>query len=210
MDIFQKTTKIDFANNNIAWHSHSIGCSDREKLHGHKGAVIWFTGLSGSGKSSIAGALEQELYRIGVSTYLIDGDNIRHGISCDLGFSDADRIKNIRRISQMVKIMQDAGLLVLTALISPYRHERQLVRHIIPEGRFIEVFVDTPLAVCEQRDPKGIYKKARLGEIKYFTGISSIYEMPEEPEIHLNGQELLIDLVAKILELLRHKDIIKS
>ncbi|MEG1653014.1 MAG: adenylyl-sulfate kinase, partial [Hafnia sp.] len=181
MNLLQQATESNSANPDIVWHEHAVRREDREKLHGHQGAVLWFTGLSGSGKSSIAGALEQALHQIGVSTYLLDGDNVRHGLSRDLGFSDGDRVENIRRVGEVAKLMQDAGLIVLSAFISPHRHERQLVRELLPEGRFIEVFVDTPLAVCEQRDPKGLYKKARAGEIKNFTGISSAYEAPEQP-----------------------------
>jgi adenylylsulfate kinase len=210
INLFQQATESNAANPDIVWHEHAVRREDREKLHAHQGAVLWFTGLSGSGKSSIAGALEQALHQIGVSTYLLDGDNVRHGLSRDLGFSDRDRVENIRRVGEVAKLMQDAGLIVLTAFISPHRHERQLVRELLPEGRFIEVFVDTPLAVCEQRDPKGLYKKARAGEIKNFTGISSVYEAPEQPEVHLNGEQLVTNLVAQMLDVLRHNAIIKS
>ena len=209
INLLQPATESNASHPDIVWHEHSVNRESREKLHGHQGAVIWFTGLSGSGKSSIAGALEQALHQLGVSTYLLDGDNVRHGLSRDLDFSDDDRIENIRRVGEVAKLMQDAGLLVLTAFISPHRHERQMVRELLPEGRFIEVFVDTPLAVCEQRDPKGLYKKARAGEIKNFTGISSVYEQPEQPEIHLNGEQLVTNLVAQMLDVLRHHAIIK-
>ncbi|WP_227740626.1 adenylyl-sulfate kinase [Hafnia alvei] len=209
INLLQPATESNASNPDIVWHEHAVNRESREKLHGHQGAVIWFTGLSGSGKSSIAGALEQALHQLGVSTYLLDGDNVRHGLSRDLDFSDDDRIENIRRVGEVAKLMQDAGLLVLTAFISPHRHERQMVRELLPEGRFIEVFVDTPLAVCEQRDPKGLYKKARAGEIKNFTGISSVYEPPVQPEIHLNGEQLVTNLVAQMLDVLRHHAIIK-
>lgn len=195
---------------NVVWHDHKVTRKDREALHGHKGAVVWFTGLSGSGKSTIAGALEEELHRLGVSTWLLDGDNVRHGLCSDLGFSDDDRKENIRRVGEVAKLMVDAGLVVLTAFISPHRAERQMVRERIGEGRFIEVFVDTPPAICEARDPKGLYKKARAGELRNFTGIDSVYEAPESAEIHLNGEQLVTNLVQQLLDLLRQNDIIRS
>lgn len=195
---------------NVVWHDHKVTRKDREALHGHKGAVVWFTGLSGSGKSTIAGALEEELHRLGVSTWLLDGDNVRHGLCSDLGFSDDDRKENIRRVGEVAKLMVDAGLVVLTAFISPHRAERQMVRERIGEGRFIEVFVDTPLAICEARDPKGLYKKARAGELRNFTGIDSVYESPERAEIHLDGEQLVTNLVHQLLDLLQQSDIIRS
>ena len=145
-----------------------------------------------------------------MSTYLLDGDNVRHGLCSDLGFSDDDRKENIRRVGEVAKLMVDAGLVVLTAFIAPHRAERQMVRDQLGEGRFIEVFVDTPLAVCEARDPKGLYKKARAGELRNFTGIDAVYEAPETPEIHLDGQQLVTNLMAQLLDLLRREDIIKS
>ncbi len=145
---------------NVVWHAHPVTAAQREQLHGHRGAVLWFTGLSGSGKSTVAGALEEALHQLGVSTYLLDGDNVRHGLCSDLGFSNDDRKENIRRVGEVAKLMVDAGLVVLTAFISPHRAERQMVREQLGAGRFIEVFVDTPLEVCEARDPKGLYKKA--------------------------------------------------
>jgi len=195
---------------NVVWHDHPVTREARERQHGHQGAVLWFTGLSGSGKSTVAGALEQALHPLGVSTYLLDGDNVRHGLCRDLGFSDADRKENIRRVGEVAKLMVDAGLVVLTAFISPHRAERQMVRDMLPEGRFIEIFVDTPLAVCEARDPKGLYKKARAGELRNFTGIDSVYEAPEQPEIHLAGEQLVTKLTGQLLDLLRHRDIIES
>ena len=148
---------------NVVWHAHPVTQQQREQHHGHRGVVLWFTGLSGSGKSTVAGALEEALHERGVSTYLLDGDNVRHGLCSDLGFSDEDRKENIRRVGEVARLMVDAGLVVLTAFISPHRAERQMVRERLGEGRFIEVFVDTPLAICEARDPKGLYKKARAG-----------------------------------------------
>ncbi|WP_241506150.1 adenylyl-sulfate kinase [Chimaeribacter arupi] len=193
---------------NIVWHTHAIARADREALHRHQGAVLWFTGLSGSGKSTVAGALEQALHAHGVSTYLLDGDNVRHGLCRDLGFSDDDRRENIRRVGEVAKLMVDAGLVVLTAFISPHRAERQMVRELLGD-RFIEVFVDTPLELCEARDPKGLYKKARAGELKNFTGIDSVYEAPEAPDIHLKGEQLVTNLVEQMLDVLRRRVIIE-
>ncbi|EKY3244544.1 adenylyl-sulfate kinase [Cronobacter dublinensis] len=195
---------------NVVWHAHPVTAAQREQLHGHRGAVLWFTGFSGSGKSTVAGALEEALHQLGVSTYLLDGDNVRHGLCSDLGFSDDDRKENIRRVGEVAKLMVDAGLVVLTAFISPHRAERQMVREQLGAGRFIEVFVDTPLEVCEARDPKGLYKKARAGELRNFTGIDAVYEAPQTPEIHLDGQQLVTNLIAQLLDLLRREDIIKS
>ncbi|WP_226571407.1 adenylyl-sulfate kinase [Mangrovibacter yixingensis] len=195
---------------NVVWHSHVVTREQREQHHGHRGVVLWFTGLSGSGKSTVAGALEVALSQLGVNTYLLDGDNVRHGLCSDLGFSDADRKENIRRVGEVARLMVDAGLVVLTAFISPHRSERAMVRERLGEGRFIEVFVDTPLEVCETRDPKGLYKKARAGELRNFTGIDGVYEPPETPEIHLDGQQLVTNLTAQLLDLLRREDIIKS
>ncbi|QKJ88429.1 Adenylyl-sulfate kinase [Paramixta manurensis] len=193
---------------NVIWHPHAINRDDRERQHGHRGVVLWFTGLSGSGKSTVAGALEQALHQQGVNTYLLDGDNVRHGLCRDLGFSDADRKENIRRVGEVAKLMVDAGLVVLTAFISPHRAERQMVREMLGEGRFIEVFVDTPLDICEARDPKGLYKKARAGELANFTGIDAVYEAPTRPEIHLDGEQFVTKLTVQLLDLLRGRDII--
>ncbi|WP_215845762.1 MULTISPECIES: adenylyl-sulfate kinase [Pantoea] len=195
---------------NVVWHDHPVTRESREQQHGHQGVVLWFTGLSGSGKSTVAGALEQALHRIGVSTYLLDGDNVRHGLCRDLGFSDDDRKENIRRVGEVAKLMVDAGLVVLTAFISPHRAERKMVRDLLDKGQFVEVFVDTPLSVCESRDPKGLYKKARAGELRNFTGIDSVYEAPEQPEIQLDGEQLVTKLAAQLLDLLRDRDIIRS
>ncbi|WP_315316556.1 adenylyl-sulfate kinase [Pantoea vagans] len=195
---------------NVVWHDHPVTRASREQQHGHQSVVLWFTGLSGSGKSTVAGALEQALHRIGVSTYLLDGDNVRHGLCHDLGFSDDDRKENIRRVGEVAKLMVDAGLVVLTAFISPHRAERQMVRDLLEPGQFIEVFVDTPLAVCEARDPKGLYRKARAGELRNFTGIDSVYEAPDSPEIQLDGEQLVTKLAAQLLDLLRDRDIIRS
>ncbi len=195
--------------NNLVWHQHAVTRSDRESINGHKGALLWFTGLSGSGKSTVAGALETALHARRISTYLLDGDNLRYGLSRDLGFSDDDRIEHIRRVSEVSKMMVDAGLIVLTACISPYRDERQKIRKMFDFKSFIEVFIDTPLEICEARDPKGLYKKSRAGEIKNFTGIDAVFEKPHHPDIHLNGQELLNNLITKLLYALRDKTIIE-
>lgn len=194
----------------IVWHDHPVVPSMREQLHGHRGAVVWFTGLSGSGKSTLAGALEQHLHRLGVSTFLLDGDNVRHGLCRDLSFSDQDRRENIRRVGEVAKLMADAGLLVLTAFISPHRSERQLVRELLGPERFIEIFVDTPIAVCEARDPKGLYRKARAGEIKDFTGIDSVYQAPEQLALRLDGEQLVTKLTQQIIDLLRDNAIIAN
>jgi len=168
---------------NVHRQALSITLDDRERLNGHSGKVIWFTGLSGSGKSTIANALEKELHAQGKRTYILDGDNVRQGLNKDLGFTDADRIENIRRVAEVAKLMMDAGLIVMTAFISPFRAERDMARQLIGQDNFIEVFVDTPLEVCEQRDPKGLYKKARAGQLPNLTGIGSPYEPPMRPEI---------------------------
>ncbi|PSW07751.1 adenylyl-sulfate kinase [Photobacterium rosenbergii] len=199
------TSAISTANNdNIVWHTHKIDKAYRAKQKNQQSSVLWFTGLSGAGKSTIAGALEQRLAELGYHTYLLDGDNVRHGLCQDLGFSTEDRRENIRRIGEVAKIMADAGLIVLSAFISPHRHERQLVRDMLPSGEFLEVFVDTPLDECERRDPKGLYKKARAGEIKQFTGIDSEYEQPLNAEIHLaaghHSVQQLVDLCVDALK----------
>ncbi|RCX09379.1 sulfate adenylyltransferase subunit CysN [Extensimonas vulgaris] len=184
---------------NVHRQALSITREDRERLNGHKGKVIWFTGLSGSGKSTIANALEKELHAQGKRTYILDGDNVRQGLNKDLGFTDADRVENIRRVAEVAKLMMDAGLIVMTAFISPFRAERQMARELIGEDNFIEVFVDTPLEVCEQRDPKGLYKKARSGQLPNMTGINSPYEPPTAAALTINtGVVDAKDAVAKI------------
>ena len=174
---------------NIVWHNQSITKEKRLTLLNQKPCILWFTGLSGSGKSTIANAVELELFKRGRKTYLLDGDNVRHGLNKDLGFSEQDRIENIRRIGEVAKLFVDSGLIVLTAFISPFKSDRQIARSLVKYDEFIEVFIDTPLEVCEQRDPKGLYKKARDGAIKNFTGISSPYEAPEDPQIHIKTDE---------------------
>lgn len=197
-------------NENVVWHPHSVTRQDREALHKHQSAVLWFTGLSGSGKSTLAGALEQVLHQRCVSTYLLDGDNIRHNLCRDLSFSNDDRRENIRRVGEMAQLLVDAGLIVLTAFISPHRAERQMVRDMLPLGRFIEVFVDTPLEICKTRDPKGLYKKARAGKLHNFTGIDAVYEAPQQPDLHLDGEQLVTNLICRLLDFLSERIIIGS
>jgi len=178
----KKVTKIVEVATNLTWHEQKVSQHDREKLHGHKGVTIWFTGLSGSGKSTLANAVAHTLHYRGVSTMVIDGDNVRHGLTKDLGFTQDDRVENIRRVSEMAKLFTLAGVINLTAFISPYKKDRQIARRLQPET-FIEVFCSANLSVCEQRDPKGIYQKVREGKIKNFTGVDAPYEMPQSPEI---------------------------
>ncbi|GAA0546002.1 adenylyl-sulfate kinase [Rheinheimera aquimaris] len=195
--------------NDIKWQQHTTDAAQREALFGHKSAVIWFTGLSGSGKSTVANALEQALVEQGKHTYLLDGDNVRHGLCADLGFSAEDRTENLRRVGAVAGLMVDAGLLVLSAFISPYRNQRELVKSFIPADRFIEIHISTPLEVCEQRDVKGLYKKARAGEISNFTGISDPYEAPEHADLVLDTSVTsLEDSVKQLLQLLTLKGII--
>ncbi len=194
---------------NIVWHEHRVKREDREKLLSQKGAILWFTGLPSSGKSTIANEVSWKLFEMGKLSYVLDGDNIRHGLNCNLGFSPEDRQENIRRIGEVAKLFMDAGFIVLTAFISPYRRDRDRIRQNVPDGRFVEVFVKTPLEVCEERDPKGLYKKARKGEIKEFTGISAPYEEPENPEIVLETDKMSIEECAqKVVDYLKRKEII--
>lgn len=189
---------------NIIWHEQHVSKKERKKIFKQKSCILWFTGLSGSGKSTIANAVEVELFKRKYTTYLLDGDNIRHGLNKDLDFSEMDRIENIRRIGEVSKLFIDAGLIVVTAFISPFQADRKIARDLVDSDEFIEVFIDTPLAVCEQRDPKGLYKKVRNGTIKNFTGIDSPYEMPQNPEIHIKTSELSIEestmVIVKYLE----------
>ena len=168
---------------NIVWHKGAVTRADREQLNGHRGCIVWLTGLSGSGKSTIAVELEKRLWDRGVRAYILDGDNIRHGLNKNLGFSPADRTENIRRIGEVAKLFTEAGMVAITAFISPYRADRDQVRALVAAGDFVEVLVDCPLEVCEQRDVKGLYQKARAGQIPEFTGISAPYEPPLEPEL---------------------------
>ncbi len=190
----------------LVWHDHHVSKAERAQIKQQKPCILWFTGLSGSGKSTIANAVEAALFEQKKHTYLLDGDNIRMGLNKGLTFSDEDRIENIRRIGEVSKLFVDAGLIVLTAFISPFRQDREMVRQLVDKGAFIEVFVDTPLEVCEQRDPKGLYQKARKGEIPNFTGIDSPYEAPEFPEIHIRNDRLPIEeAAAQVLNYLEKK-----
>lgn len=181
----------------VVWHNSTVTHDDRIKQKNQKPVVLWFTGLSGSGKSTVANAVESKLLSLGKHSYLLDGDNVRHGLNKDLGFCDTDRIENIRRIGEVAKLFVDAGSIVLTAFISPFIADRAQVRELLADGQFLEVFIDTPLAVCEQRDPKGLYKKARAGEIKHFTGIDSEYQAPINADIHVATANYSIEECAE-------------
>ncbi|KFF57406.1 adenylylsulfate kinase [Bacillus subtilis] len=186
-------------NPNIIWHPAAISKSDRQSLNGHKSCVLWFTGLSGSGKSVLANAVDEKLYRRGIQSYVLDGDNIRHGLNKDLGFRTGDRIENIRRIGEVAKLFVDSGQMILTAFISPFREDRDMVRALFPKDEFFEIYVKCPLHVCEQRDPKGLYKKARNGEIKHFTGIDSPYEAPISPDFIIESDQISISDGADLI-----------
>ena len=193
---------------NVVWHHATVGRGDRESLNGHKGAILWFTGLSGAGKSTLAHEVEAALFKQGCQTIVLDGDNVRHGLCCDLGFTDEDRKENIRRIGEVAKLFADAGVIVLTAFISPFLEDRRRVRNLAPED-FIEIHCDCDTGICEKRDVKGLYKKALAGEIKDFTGISSPDEPPVHPEIKVNtGADTLGECVSKIVAHLKWINII--
>jgi adenylylsulfate kinase len=195
---------------NTVWHNATVTREKREALNGHQSALIWFTGLSGSGKSTLAHTVEERLYQLGCRTFVFDGDNVRHGLCSDLGFTAEDRAENIRRIGEMSGLFLEAGIISLTAFISPFRKDRGLVRSLVGNDRFIEVYCSCPIEVCESRDVKGLYKRARAGEIKDFTGISSPYEEPEKPELVLNtGNTPLGESAEKVLDLLVQRSIIK-
>ena len=199
------------SNKNIVWHDHHVTREERASIKDQKPCILWFTGLSGSGKSTIANAVESRLLELKKHTYLLDGDNIRMGLNKGLTFSEEDRIENIRRIGEVSKLFVDAGTIVLTAFISPFQKERDQVRALVEDGQFIEVFIDTPLDVCESRDPKGLYKKARRGEIPNFTGISSPYEAPLKPEIHIKNDKISIENVTQqIIDYLQRKEYINA
>jgi len=195
--------------NNVTWFNGYVSREDRENLHGHKGAVIWFTGLPASGKSTIAHLVEKELHRRGCSTYVLDGDNVRHGLCSDLSYSSKDRAENIRRIGEMVKLFVDAGIIVLTAFISPYDKDRQKVRSLFTDEQFLEVYVDCPLEVCAARDQKGIYARAKAGVIKEFTGISAPYEPPENPELVIHSyKENATEAAERVINLIERRKIV--
>ena len=195
---------------NIVWHNHQVSKEDRSNIKEQRSCVLWFTGLSGSGKSTIANAVESKLLELEKHTYLLDGDNIRMGLNKGLSFSETDRVENIRRIGEVSKLFVDAGVIVLTAFISPFVKDREQVRNLLNVGEFLEVFIDTPLEVCESRDPKGLYQKARTGEIPNFTGISSPYEAPANPEIWLKTNDLSVEEAAsKVLAYLKENGYLK-
>jgi adenylylsulfate kinase len=195
--------------NNVTWFDGYITRAERETLHGHKGAVVWFTGLSASGKSTIAHYLEKMLYRRGCSTYSFDGDNVRHGLCRDLGFSPGDRKENIRRIGEMVRLFVEGGIIAITAFISPYKADREMVRNLVGEERFFEVYVECPVDICALRDPKGLYQRARAGLIKEFTGISAPYEVPDNPSLVIRSDVITpVEAAEEILDLLEHARII--
>ncbi|NDG74904.1 MAG: adenylyl-sulfate kinase [Synechococcaceae bacterium WB8_1B_136] len=197
------------ASTNIAWHHTSVDRDARAQQRGHRSAILWFTGLSGAGKSTLANAVNSALFEQGLSCYVLDGDNVRHGLCADLGFSDADREENIRRIGEVAKLFLDAGVVVLTAFVSPFRADRRRARALVEAGDFIEIHCAADLTVCEQRDTKGLYAKARAGEIKDFTGISSPYEMPEHPELRVDtGSQSLEESVQQVLTYLISQGVI--
>jgi adenylylsulfate kinase len=194
---------------NVVWHHATITRDHRHQLNGHKSAVLWFTGLSGSGKSTLAHAVEERLYKMNCRTFVLDGDNVRHGLCSDLGFSAEDRKENIRRIGEVAKLITEAGVIVATAFISPFKADRNVVRNLLPHGDFLEIFCDCSLEVCEKRDVKGLYKKARAGEIPEFTGISSPYESPDNPELIVNtGTHSLDECTDQVVGLLKTRGII--
>ncbi len=195
--------------NNVIWHRATVTRERRERLNGHRGVCLWFTGLSGAGKSTIAHAVEEQLHQKGCRTFVFDGDNVRHGLCCNLGFSKEDRSENIRRIGEMTKLFVDAGVIALTAFISPFKADRERVRNLLSSHDFIEIYCRCPLDVCESRDAKGMYKKARAGEIREFTGISSPYEEPKKPELILNTACTSIEACTKdIVDYLIRREII--
>jgi adenylylsulfate kinase len=195
----------------VVWHHATVTRARREEMNGHRSVMLWFTGLSGAGKSTLAHAVEEELHRLGCRTFTFDGDNVRHGLCSDLGFTAEDRVENIRRVGEMCKLFLEAGVIALTAFISPFRSDREKVRSLVPHGEFFEIYCRCPLEVCEERDVKGLYKKARAGEIKNFTGISSPYEAPEAPELVVDtGSLSLADSVAQVIAMLRERGVIGS
>ncbi|TXL18536.1 adenylyl-sulfate kinase [Methylococcaceae bacterium HT5] len=202
-------SKLPEKSSNVVWHQSTVNRKRREEKNQHKSVVLWFTGLSGSGKSTLAHAVEEKLYQLGLNTFVLDGDNVRHGLNKDLGFSDQDRKENIRRISESAKLMLEAGVITLTAFISPFKEEREMARSLMPHGDFIEIHCYCPLEVCETRDVKGLYKRARKGEIKHFTGISSPYEAPVKPELKVDTNALSMEESAEqVIVLLRERHIL--
>ncbi|MEZ9184393.1 adenylyl-sulfate kinase [Vibrio splendidus] len=193
------TKDNDSVSDDVVWHNATVTHEQRSLQKQQTPVVLWFTGLSGSGKSTVANAVESKLLNLGKHSYLLDGDNVRHGLNKDLGFSDTDRVENIRRIGEVAKLFVDSGTIVITAFISPFIADREQARALLLPGQFLEVFIDTPLSVCEQRDPKGLYKKARAGEIKHFTGIDSTYEAPLNADIHVETEGRSIESCAEVV-----------
>jgi len=205
------TEQSGSASRNVVWHHATVTRARREAMNGHRGAILWFTGLSGAGKSTLAHAVEEELHQMGCHTFVLDGDNVRHGLCGDLGFSPADRVENIRRVGEVAKLFMEAGIIVLTAFISPFRSDRERVRGMVGHGDFMEIYCDSPLEICEQRDVKGLYKKARAGQIADFTGISSPYEPPQNPELTVNtGKEALETCVQQVIAEMTHRGILPT
>ncbi|BAC09864.1 adenylyl-sulfate kinase [Thermosynechococcus vestitus] len=195
---------------NIIWHQATVTRARREQLNGHKSCVLWFTGLSGAGKSTLAHAVEERLHQLGYRTFVLDGDNVRHGLCSDLGFTESDRKENIRRIGEVAKLMMEAGLIVMTAFISPFRADREAVRNRMPHGDFLEIYCQASLEVCEARDVKGLYKRARAGEIKNYTGIDSPYEPPLKPELIVNTECLTLEeSVGAVLRMLQERGVVQ-
>jgi len=195
----------------VMWHHATVTRARREKMNNHRSVIVWFTGLSGSGKSTLAHAVEERLHQMGCRTFVLDGDNVRHGLCSDLGFTLKDRVENIRRIGEIAKLFQEAGVIVLTAFISPFHSDRDRVRSLIPHGEFLEIYCRCPIEVCEDRDVKGLYKRARDGEIKDFTGISSPYEEPADPEFVVDTARSPIDeCVASVVALLAERGFVKA
>lgn len=195
---------------NVIWHHATVTRERRNKQNQHKSVVVWFTGLSGAGKSTLAHAVEERLHQMGCRTIVLDGDNVRHGLCRDLGFTDGDRQENIRRVGEISKLFIEAGMIILAAFISPFKKDRDIVRNLVPHGDFLEVFVDCSIETCESRDVKGLYKKARIGEVENFTGISSPYEVPEKPEVTIyTDNDTLEESTSQIMQMLDERGIIK-
>jgi adenylylsulfate kinase len=202
---------VKSASSNVVWHHATVTRARREELNRHGSVLLWFTGLSGAGKSTLAHAVEERLYGKGCRTFVLDGDNVRHGLCGDLGFSEKDRVENIRRVGEAAKLFVEAGVISLTAFISPFRKDRERVRTLFPHGDFLEIYCRASLEVCEQRDVKGLYKRARAGEIKDFTGISSPYEEPYDPELLVDTGSLDLDeCVESVLAMLRERGVLKD
>jgi adenylylsulfate kinase len=204
-------TTQPLTSNNIVWHHATVTRQRREQQNGHRSAILWFTGLSGAGKSTLAHAVEEALHRHGCRTFVLDGDNVRHGLCKDLGFSSTDRVENIRRVGEIAKLFMEAGIIVLTAFISPFRTDRERVRNMAGQDEFLEIYCNTPIEICETRDTKGLYEKARAGQIRDFTGISSPYEIPENPELVVDtGTDELDACVQRVMDEMARRGIIPN